>query len=74
MLKSDKNNKYFTRRPTYIYSVNLYNEQSVLCKLRVEAENTVDDLKITSGIQRVLYEVQAEAEDTVNHLNIIIDR
>lgn len=56
----------------FTYSVGFCNGDIVLCKLQVEAVETVD-LKITTDTYSVFYEVQGEVEERINILNIIID-
>ena len=41
-----KNNRNFTRKPTYISLTGPYNADNVPCAVREESEETVDDLQL----------------------------
>jgi hypothetical protein len=48
----------------------LYYEKNVLREVRDKAEETADEVKITTDAHSALCEVQAEAEKNAKYLNI----
>jgi len=62
--------RHFTRGPTYIYELIFTKEMTVFfVKVLGEAEETAENLKITSKAHCVLYQVQAEAREKADDIN-----
>jgi hypothetical protein len=73
LIKAGQNNRYFIRRSTNIYVDDQCNGEKLLCKIRSETYETINDLKIApfTTLQAVGYLVFLEII-TIKHLLCIL--